>query len=63
VALRASSCTAGELWLRDAAPIEGLVNLRRSTFDLIHITPGVWPDRVRIDGLTYGALAPAMGAG
>jgi hypothetical protein len=63
VALRASSCTAGELWLRDAAPIEGLVNLRRSTFDLIHVTPGVWPDRVRIDGLTYGALAPAMSAG
>jgi uncharacterized protein YjbI with pentapeptide repeats len=63
VALRASSCTAGELWLRDAAPIEGLVNLRRSTFDLIHATPEVWPDRVRINGLTYGSLAPAMSAG
>ncbi|MDN3356014.1 hypothetical protein [Actinomadura sp. DC4] len=63
VALRASSCTAGELWLRDAAPIDGLVNLRRSTFELIHATPEVWPDRVRIDGLTYGSLAPALAAG
>lgn len=63
VALRASSCTMGELWLRDAEPIEGLVNLRRSRFDLIHARPEVWPDRVRLDGLTYGALAPALNAG
>jgi hypothetical protein len=62
VALRASSCTIGEVWLRDAAPIDGVVNLRRSRFDLIHITPEVWPDRVRLDGLTYGSLAPALPA-
>jgi hypothetical protein len=62
VALRASSCTIGELWLRDAAPIEGLVNLRRSQLDLIHAAPEVWPGPVRIDGLTYGSLAPALPA-
>jgi hypothetical protein len=62
VALRASSCTIGELWLRDAAPIDGLVNLRRSQLDLLHAAPEVWPDHVRIDGLTYGSLAPALPA-
>lgn len=62
VALRASSCTIGELWLREAAPIEGIVNLRRSRFDLIHAGPDVWPDHVKIDGLTYGTLAPALSA-
>jgi hypothetical protein len=61
VALRASSCTIGELWLRDAE-IEGLVNLRRSQLDLIHAAPEVWPGPVRIDGLTYGSLAPALPA-
>jgi hypothetical protein len=62
VALRASSCTIGELWLRDADPIDGLVNLRRSQLDLIHAAPEVWPGPVRIDGLTYGSLAPALPA-
>ncbi|MBC6456768.1 membrane-associated oxidoreductase [Actinomadura sp. HBU206391] len=63
VALRASSCTAGEFWLREAAPIEGSVNLRRSQFDLLHATPDVWPDQVRLDGLAHGVLAPHLPAG
>jgi hypothetical protein len=62
MALRASSCTGGELWLRDAAPIEGLVNLRRSRFEVLHVPPPVWPARVRLDGLTYGTLSPALPA-
>ncbi|MFF1627687.1 membrane-associated oxidoreductase [Streptomyces sp. NPDC058272] len=62
-ALRASSCVIGELWLRETAPIEGAVNLRRSQLDLLHISPEVWPDRVRIDGLSYRALAPHLPAG
>ncbi|MGI8334870.1 hypothetical protein ACRYCC_33370 [Actinomadura scrupuli] len=62
VALRATSCTIGELWLRRAAPIEGTVNLRRSQFDLMHATPEVWPEVVRLDGLTYGALSPRLPA-
>ncbi|SFE85262.1 hypothetical protein SAMN02787118_102880 [Streptomyces mirabilis] len=61
-ALRASSCVIGELWLREAAPIVGTVNLRRSQLDLLHVPPGVWPDRVRIDGLGYRTLAPHLPA-
>ncbi|MFD3921455.1 membrane-associated oxidoreductase [Streptomyces sp. NPDC058595] len=58
VALRASSCVVGELWLRAAAPVEGSVNLRRSQLELLHVAPEVWPERVHLDGLTYGTLAP-----
>ncbi|MEU1800273.1 membrane-associated oxidoreductase [Streptomyces sp. NPDC019937] len=61
-ALRASSCVIGELWLREAAPVEGDVNLRRSQIDLLHIRPEVWPDRVKIDGLSYRSLAPHLPA-
>lgn len=61
-ALRASSCVIGELWLRDAAPIEGAVNLRRSQVDLLHVPPQVWPERVRVDGLSYRTLAPHLPA-
>ncbi|MFC9226599.1 membrane-associated oxidoreductase [Streptomyces hygroscopicus] len=61
-ALRASSCVIGELWLREAAPIEGVVNLRGSQVDLLHIAPETWPDRVRIDGLSYRRLTPDLPA-
>ncbi|TGB08863.1 membrane-associated oxidoreductase [Streptomyces sp. MZ04] len=61
-ALRASSCVVGELWLREAAPIEGAVNLRRSQLDLLHVPPEVWPDRVKLDGLSYQRLAPHLPA-
>lgn len=61
-ALRASSCVIGELWLRDAAPIVGAVNLRRSQLDLLHVPPQVWPSHVRIDGLSYRSLAPHLPA-
>ncbi|MBC9712035.1 membrane-associated oxidoreductase [Streptomyces sp. TRM66268-LWL] len=57
-ALRASGMVVGELWLRGATPIEGAVVLRRSQIDLLHAEPEVWPDQVRLDGLTYTALAP-----
>ncbi|MFE7778673.1 membrane-associated oxidoreductase [Streptomyces sp. NPDC057445] len=61
-ALRASSCVIGELWLRAAAPVRGTLNLRRSQIDLLHIPPEVWPDRLRLDGLSYGSLAPHLPA-
>ncbi|MFI7309360.1 membrane-associated oxidoreductase [Streptomyces hygroscopicus] len=61
-ALRASSCVIGELWLRETAPIEGVVNLRGSQVDLLHIAPETWPDRVRIDGLSYRRLTPDLPA-
>ncbi|MFJ9647077.1 membrane-associated oxidoreductase [Streptomyces sp. NPDC101206] len=62
-ALRASSCTIGELWLNRCEPVQGAVNLRRSTLDLLHVEPGTWPDRIRIDGLTYRTLAPHLPPG
>ncbi|GAA2094545.1 membrane-associated oxidoreductase [Streptomyces albiaxialis] len=61
-ALRASGCRAGEFWLREAAPIEGGVNLRRAHFDLIFATPEVWPDEVRVDELSYTKLNPPLPA-
>nr|WP_187279027.1 hypothetical protein [Streptomyces lavendulae] len=48
-ALRVSSAVGGELWLREAAPVEGTVNLRRAQLDLLHVPPEVWPGRVRLD--------------
>lgn len=62
MALRASGCTAAECWLRDAEPIVGSVNLRRAQFDLLHATPDLWPGSVKLDGLTYGRLAPHLPA-
>ncbi|MFC5747665.1 hypothetical protein [Actinomadura rugatobispora] len=62
VALRASSVIAREFWLRNTHPIEGAVNLRRSQFELLHAAPDVWPDVVKLDGLTYSALTPHLPA-
>ncbi|MER6067382.1 membrane-associated oxidoreductase [Streptomyces sp. NPDC001817] len=61
-ALRASSGVIGELWLRDAAPIEGSVNLRRAQLDLLHVPPEVWPGQVQLDGLGYRVLTPHLPA-
>ncbi|MFG3254743.1 membrane-associated oxidoreductase [Streptomyces sp. NPDC048172] len=61
-ALRASGCQAGEFWLREAAPIEGGVNLRRAHFGLLFATPDVWPDEVRVDELSYTKLNPPLPA-
>ncbi|MFG2000895.1 hypothetical protein ACGFNU_17290 [Spirillospora sp. NPDC048911] len=58
--LRASSIVASEFWLREVAPIEGRVTLRRSRFEVLHITPDTWPGSVRLDGLTYGTLDPHL---
>ncbi|MCX4630854.1 membrane-associated oxidoreductase [Streptomyces sp. NBC_01443] len=62
VALRASSCVVGEMWLRGCERVQGLVNLRRSQFDLLHMPAGTWPEKIRIDGLTYRTLAPHLPA-
>ncbi|MGP3684883.1 membrane-associated oxidoreductase [Streptomyces sp. IBSNAI002] len=62
VALRASSCVIGEVWLRSCETVQGAVNLRRSQFDILHMPSETWPDRIRIDGLTYRTLAPHLPA-
>ncbi|MEU9302310.1 membrane-associated oxidoreductase [Streptomyces sp. NPDC048269] len=62
VALRASSCVVGEVWLNSCETIQGVVSLRRSQFDLLHMPPETWPEQIRIDGLTYRTLAPHLPA-
>ncbi|WP_432186687.1 membrane-associated oxidoreductase [Streptomyces sp. Tue6028] len=61
-ALSADSCVVGELWLREAAPMVGTVDLRRSQLDFLHVLPDAWPAQVRIDGLSYRTLAPHLSA-
>ncbi|MEU6310469.1 membrane-associated oxidoreductase [Streptomyces sp. NPDC047014] len=61
-ALRASSCAIGEMWLRGCDRIQGTLNLRRSHIDILHVPSETWPDRIRIDGLTYRTLAPHLPA-
>jgi uncharacterized protein YjbI with pentapeptide repeats len=61
-ALRASSAVIGELWLRDAEPVEGALNLRRAQLELLHAAPEILPSDVRLDGLTYSALTPHVPA-
>lgn len=43
--------------LGGAGPVEG-VDLRHAEVDLLRDTPGRWPARLRLDGLSYGALDP-----
>ncbi|AWZ10074.1 MULTISPECIES: membrane-associated oxidoreductase [unclassified Streptomyces] len=62
VALRASSCVIGEVWLNRCDKIRGLVSMRRSQFDMLLVPPGTWPEKIRIDGLTYRTLAPHLPA-
>ncbi|CAM5375985.1 hypothetical protein SAVIM338S_01609 [Streptomyces avidinii] len=62
IALRASSCTVGEVWLNSADTIQGLVSLRRSTFDMLFMPPATWPEKIRIDGLSYRTLSPHLPA-
>ncbi|MEV7612971.1 membrane-associated oxidoreductase [Streptomyces sp. NPDC089799] len=62
VALRLSSAGIGEFWLRNCDPIQGIVNLRRSQLDMLYAEPGVWPEKVRMGGLTYRVLHPTLPA-
>ncbi|MFD0552845.1 membrane-associated oxidoreductase [Streptomyces rectiviolaceus] len=58
VALRASGVVGGALWLHGAPPVEGAIALRGGQLGLLYIAPETWPDRVRLDGLTYGRFGP-----
>lgn len=58
VALRVSGLVGGALWLHGAAPVEGTITLRGGQLDLLYIAPETWPDRVRMDGLTYARFGP-----
>ncbi|MER7478086.1 membrane-associated oxidoreductase [Streptomyces sp. NPDC126510] len=57
-ALRASSCTIGELWLRKGPRMEGILNLRRAQLDVLFLEPEVVPDEVLLNSLVYTSLTP-----
>ncbi|MEU3931093.1 membrane-associated oxidoreductase [Streptomyces sp. NPDC029044] len=57
-ALRASSCTIGELWLRRSPPVSGTLNLRRAQLDVLFLEPDVVPGEVLLDSLVYTSLTP-----
>jgi hypothetical protein len=58
-ALRLSSCTVGELWLRRGpARIEGILNLRRAHLEVLFLDPEMLPDKVFLSDLTYTTLTP-----
>ncbi|WP_328408936.1 membrane-associated oxidoreductase [Streptomyces violaceus] len=57
-ALRASSCTIGEVWLRKSPPMEGTLNLRRAQVDVLWLEPDVVPEEVLLDSLVYTSLTP-----
>ncbi|MGW0759977.1 membrane-associated oxidoreductase [Streptomyces sp. NPDC002814] len=56
-ALRASSCTIGELWLRQGS-LDGTLNLRRTQLEVLFLEPEMVPGRVRLDNLVYTTLSP-----
>ncbi|MEU0588753.1 membrane-associated oxidoreductase [Streptomyces sp. NPDC006132] len=57
-ALRASSCTIGEVWLRNGPPVSGALNLRRAQLDVLFLEPDVVPGEVLLDSLVYTSLTP-----
>lgn len=57
-ALRASSCTIGELWVRRSPPMEGTLNLRRAQLDVLFLEPDSVPGEVLLDSLVYTSLSP-----
>jgi hypothetical protein len=56
-ALTCGHLEAHELVLLTAEPIEGVVDLRHARVDLLRDDPKTWPRRLRLDSLSYGALA------
>ncbi|MCO6011262.1 hypothetical protein NE236_40565 [Actinoallomurus purpureus] len=51
--------TARELILRPAVPPGGTVDLRYAQLGLLEYAPGALPGTLRLDGLTYNAIAPS----
>lgn len=55
-ALHASHIEAREFYLKPAEAIEGVVNLAHSRFQTLHDDPDTWPEKLRLNGLTYERL-------
>ncbi|MEO3869578.1 hypothetical protein ABGB18_12170 [Nonomuraea sp. B12E4] len=55
-ALYMSHMEIRELHLRPAKPIEGVVTLAHTTLGTLLDDPDTWPDKLRLNGLTYSRL-------
>ncbi len=63
IVLDGKGLQAWELVLWPAAPVEGEVDLRNAVLGSLRDDPATWPQRLRLDGLTYQALEPLLPAG
>ncbi len=61
-ALGARALQAGQLSLRPAEPVVGLVELGHARIEVFRDDPASWPARLSLDGLTYQALEPRLPA-
>ncbi|MEV4105231.1 hypothetical protein AB0J42_33735 [Nonomuraea sp. NPDC049649] len=55
-ALHASHLEARELYLKPDEPIDGVVTLAHSTVGTLQDSPETWPEKLRLNGLTYERL-------
>lgn len=55
-ALHLSHMEARELLLKPAEPIDGVVTLAHSRVGTLHDDPDTWPEKLRLNGLTYERL-------
>jgi hypothetical protein len=62
VALKCLGMETRELSLHTAKPVQGTVELRHARIGVLRDSPGVWPDELRMDGLSYEALEPMLPA-
>jgi hypothetical protein len=62
VALDARMLRAAEVSLLPGRPVQGSVILEYARIGLYRDDPAAWPDQVRLDGLVYEALRPALPA-
>lgn len=62
VAFDAKLLKAATLELTPAEPIDGLVDLRQAKVDQFIDDPMRWPERIALDGFSYGSLEPRLPA-
>jgi len=61
-ALDARALQAAEVSLMPAERIRGLVNFTHARVGILRDDPGLWPERLSLDGLTYQVLEPGLPA-
>lgn len=62
VALKCWRLETRELALRTAEPVRGTVELRHARIGVLRDSPDVWPDELRMDGLSYEVIDPMLPA-